>query len=1005
MRFSNLSALGAFGLRVCLGGVSVWSASAASAPPFDPTQFELDPQIEITRWAAEPDVVDPVALCFDESGRAFVAECRDYPYGVGPDGAVNSTVRLLEDLDGDGRPERSTVFADQLSYVTSVTPWRGGVLVAAAPDILFLKDNNGDGKADVRQVVLTGFKRGVSDSLVNSLRYHLDGRIHGANGGNNGVVSSPRWRGEDKERGPIDLRGHDFSFDPDTGTLELTGQTGGGFGRVFDDLGRAFTTYNINHIQYCFLPRRYFERYAGLPGEHLTGSISDHEEMSRIYPISEARTRPNHPEQSGHFSAAGGMGYLGTGRWPVEYQGSVLVCDVVGNLIHRDVLRPTQGGGFVASRATNEMTREFLASRDPDFRPVGVECGPDGALYVLAMQRSVIEHPDYIPEAVRAKLDVRAGADRGRIYRLAPRGIRPLPKVDLGRMKSLDLVPLLAHEDVWWRYTAQRLLHERQGTDVEAALRQLAGDTRSPLGRIHALWTMQALGLLRAGEIIPALRDGNPGVRENALLLAEPLLEKESSLAGPVLALLMDPNPRVRFQAIMTAGLGLGDRAAGPLSNLLRFYSGDSRIRLAILAAMAPGDLTMVLQSYLRDNQAAMAQAGPVLVVFHDVADLIGARSETRPADLETLIKRISLGVGEVARTALLTGIIDGIERVGAKPKLTQGARTALSSLATRAPVTRLPLVWRLSRLCGQPDSPALLAALPAALVGATNTAASLTNRLAHLALAGLDPTPAGRDALLQCLSGTETAEIQAAAFFELQRRSDPTLGAELVARWRALGPGMRGTALQWILSRRAWHGDLVAAWEKGTLTVGELNLDLEQRRRLLQGGAPELQSRVAKFIGDGEYANRAGRVSEWLAKLPPQGDAVAGRKVFEADCAKCHRGGGVGRNVGPDLSSVVHRSVEDLLANILDPNMAVNPGFVAYVAETQGGETHTGLLLSQDAAAVNLVQADEHVVSLPRKNLIKLQSSGRSLMPEGLEQTRSPQELRDLIAFLQAKK
>ncbi|MFM8421310.1 MAG: PVC-type heme-binding CxxCH protein, partial [Verrucomicrobiota bacterium] len=204
----------------------------------------------VALWASEPAVQDPVAIAWDHLGRAFVAECRDYPYGVGPGGRTGSTVRLLEDRDGDGQAERSMVFADGLSYVTSVLPWRDGLLVAAPPDILWLRDANQDGVADQREVVLTGFRRGVSDSLVNGLRFGLDGRVHGANGGNGGRLSSPKRPGV-----VLDLGDDDFAFDPETGVVERTGSSGGGFGLVMDDWGRFFTTYNIDHLQHRFFAR------------------------------------------------------------------------------------------------------------------------------------------------------------------------------------------------------------------------------------------------------------------------------------------------------------------------------------------------------------------------------------------------------------------------------------------------------------------------------------------------------------------------------------------------------------------------------------------------------------------------------------------------------------------------------------------------------------------------------------------------------------------------------
>ena len=193
--------------------------------------------------------------------------------------------------------------------------------------------------------MLDGFQLGVTDSNVNGLRFGLDGRIHGANGGNGGQIFSPR-----KPGATLELGNNDFRFDPDTGECDVTGQTGGGFGLVFDEWGRSFTTYNVNHLQHRFMTRRSAIRFPGFPSEELTGSISDHEEMSVIFPVSVPSTRPNHPEQAGHFSSAGGIGILLSPAFPGDMQGNVFVCDVVGNLVHRDVIEPA-GPVFKASRA------------------------------------------------------------------------------------------------------------------------------------------------------------------------------------------------------------------------------------------------------------------------------------------------------------------------------------------------------------------------------------------------------------------------------------------------------------------------------------------------------------------------------------------------------------------------------------------------------------------------------------------------------------------------------
>ncbi len=969
----------------------------AASPP-NRADFQIDPRLEIKLWAAEPLVVDPVSMCFDADGRAYVAECRDYPLGVGPDGKVGSTVRLLVDTDGDGHADKSTIFARDLSFVTSVTPWRDGVLVMAPPDLLFLQDTNHDGVADVREVVLTGFTRGVSDSLANGLRFGLDGRIHGANGGNGGKLSSPKRPGVETELGESD-----FAVNPDTGEVELTARTGGGFGLVFDDFGHAFTTYNINHIQHYFIPRRYADRFPGFPPVEITGSISDHEEMSLIFPISVAQTRPNHPEQAGHFSAAGGMGRIASPYFPEDLQGSVLVCDVVGNLVHRDVITP-DGPVFVASRATNELDREFIAGRDPAFRPVGLETGPDGALYLLDMQRDVIEHPDYIPDKVKAKLDLRAGADRGRIWRITPKGGLPRATPALTKAPDSALVEHLNNPIRWWRLTAQRLLMERGATGAVPQIRRFARESADPPSRVQALWTLRGLGVLNEGDVANALHDASPGVRENALILAEPFLPAES-LQEPVLALAQDASPRVRFQCALTLGRLDSSAANEALLNIFAEDASYRWTRLAVIASLRPNTTRFLLSRLLQLDRFRFAAVDSPAVALADLAELVGARGTIMPEDVSWLALKMDSQLNRRSRMALLNGLMTGLTRSGAKPKLSSLAERHLSRLTLGVDAEELRTVWLVTRWFGLPESEAQHRALATAMKTSADVAGPLPERIAAIHLLGLGSVTTVTNTLVSLLDSLQPAEIQTAALTTLSGFKDAEIGSQLVAHWRTVSPALRAPLLATVLDRRAFHEPLVAALEAGRISVGELNLDLEQRRRLLRESTPEIQARAAKFFGDEEYSNRKAVVAEWLPKLPATGDAARGRKIFEETCSRCHWAGGFGHKVGPELSGVAHRSVEDIVSNILDPNMAINPGFVAYIAETKDGESQTGLLTAESTESITLLQAMEVKVVIPRSQILKLGSSGQSLMPEGLEAGKTPQDLRDLVAFLQESK
>jgi putative membrane-bound dehydrogenase-like protein len=957
--------------------------------------YHLHSALEMALFVKEPDVVDPVALTWDDEGSLYVVEMRDYPYGFGKERKPGGTVRLLKDSDGDGKVDRVTLFASDLSFPTSVAPWNGGIIVAAPPEIIFLKDTNGDGKADVREVKFKGFVLGVTDSNMNGLRWGLDNRLHGVNGGNGGSITSPRKAGT-----AVSIHNLDFSFDPKSGDFAPTYHTSGGFGLVFDDWGRSFVTYNINHMQQRMIPVRYLNRFPGLPPLQALENISDHGEMSRIYPISEPETRVNHPEQSGHFSSAGGMGFIGFSGYPGDLPGSVLVCDVVGNLVHRDVLS-ARGPGFIASRSPLETNSEFFASRELAFRPVGIELGPDGALYLIDMQRDVIEHPDYIPEPVRQKLNLRAGEDRGRIYRITPEGGLAPRKANLRGAASGELVAHLGDANSWWRRTAQRVLVERQDKSAVPALKALA-DGSSPLGRLHALWALQGMGALDEALIVRALSDAQAGIRENALVLAERHLSNSKQLQERARSLAFDSDARVRFQAALTLGEFSHRDAEFTLTTILARDYPYRWTRIAALSSLRGGE-EKVFSALLNDKLDREGEGK--LALIRELADLIAARARTVGSPELSAVFRLLPAFPPKGQLAALEGLQTGLARSGAKVSPTSPAAVALARLSATNSSALLAAAWKVSRTLGLPANDAQRRALGLAIKRALDSSRPPVARVENVRLLGLGDYAAVGQALFTLLERPEPSEVQLAAVDVLREFDDVDVARKLLDRWRALAPSVRSPVINLLLQRISFHAVLIDALETGRLTLGELNLDLEQRRRLLRESTKELRARAAKLMGDGEYANRKTVVEDWLKRLPAAGDATRGRAAFEKACAQCHALDGVGHQVGPDLAALAHRSVEDLLSNILDPNMAINPNYAAYTVETATGEIESGILQSESPEAIELLQAEARKIVVPRKQIKRLESSGVSLMPEGLEAGLTPAELRDLITFLQLKR
>ena len=552
--------------------------SASDLPRTKPTPatkalstFELRPGIRLELAAAEPLVVDPIAMCFDEDSRLFVIEMRDY--SERRDERLGR-IRILEDTNGDGRMDKSTVFAEDLPWPTALIWYNGGLFVGATPDILYLKDTDNDGKADKHDVIFTGFGSGVArlnvQALLNSFTWGLDNRIHGANGGNRGTIRTVAR----PDAPPLELGNTDFSFDPRT--FEIRRENGGGqYGLTFDSAGRKFICSNSAHIRqvmYDYASVLPDMRYP-LPSPALDipvdGANAPVYRISPEEPWRVIRTKwrvagmvPGPIEgggrASGYFTSATGITiYRGTALGP-DYLGDAFIADVGSNLIHRKKIRPN-GVPFLAERAADEQKSEFIASRDLWFRPVAFANAPDGALYIADMYREVIEHPWSIPENMKKLIDLNSGNDRGRIYRVVSTDFTQPKLPKLSDASTEQLVELLSHPNGWHCDTAARLIYERHvhlplGDDARKTQRttellrqKLRSDSMH--GQLYALYALATIsagwGTLSGDDLGVALRSEFPEVREAAVRTMPKYWRLETAAEFPRLA--DDPSPRVRY--------------------------------------------------------------------------------------------------------------------------------------------------------------------------------------------------------------------------------------------------------------------------------------------------------------------------------------------------------------------------------------------------------------------------------------------------------------------------
>jgi putative membrane-bound dehydrogenase-like protein len=933
------------------------AASQEPSGPLSPKDalksFTVAPGFRIDLVASEPDVRDPVAMAFDEDGRIYVAEMGDYPLGP-PSGRI----RRLEDTDGDGKIDRSTLFVDLVPYPKGVMPWRGGVLVVAAPDLWFFKDTDGDGKADVREVIFTGFHEGNQQHRANGLQFGLDNWIYGTNGDSGGTI-----RRGNQDNPKISISNRDFRFRPDyTGFEGVAGR--GQFSNTFDDWGNRFINDNSNHIRHPVLPLKYLGRTTNLAVPSVEESISDHGGSCKVFPTSKLQERPNDHFAAGHFTSACSVTIYRGAAFGDEFQGNAFTCEPVHNLVHRDLLAP-KGASFVAKKAYEKS--EFLSSTDNWCRPVNLCVGPEGALYVVDMYRAIIEHPQWIPLEMQKRVDLRAGADKGRLYRVTADGAKPGPRPRMSKESATELIAHFENANAWWRTTAQRLLIERQDKSVIEPLRKMALESKSPLARLHALWTLEGLGGLEEAQVLAALGDGDAGIREHALRLAEPHLVSPKVHVKAV-ALRADPSPRVRFQlAFAVGGMVLyPDDPVETLAQILEQDMGDKWTRLAALSSLARNS-----SSLLRRLSGFLGKGSPAGLEFvRQLGEFVGASR-----DEEQLVQWLQ------ALTAGATGPdrwrLTALAALG--PALRRGG-LPLEALLEKAGATEAVKNWK-----------------SALMESAVDPAREVADRVSAIEMLSLMPVPGLGEALEKLLNPKEPPQVQVASVKALGTDG----AAKLLDGWSRYTAPVRREVLAACLAKPSTMEGIVARLEKGEIRVVEL--EPHQKEALLKHPDAGVRARVKKALA-AKADDREELIQEMfgkISKLKP--DALAGEKVYMTSCATCHRLHGQGFEVGPSLSSVAGRDKKALLTDILDPNRAVAPQYQVYLVKIPGArDPVSGIIAAETPGSITLRRANAEETIVLRRDILEIKAYTASLMPEGVEANVSAQNFADLLEFLQ---
>ncbi len=968
---------------------------AGKTPQESMATIEVAPGYRIELVASEPQVIDPVAISTDENGKMYVVEMRDYSE---QDKDFLGRIRTLTDEDGDDKYETSKVFLDKLSWPTAVICYGGGVFIGDPPNILYAKDTDGDGVADVKQVIYTGFSRKNVQGLMNTFLWGLDHRIYGTSSSTGGlikrvalgslddVVSGKAKIASGDNAKEVDYQNRDFAIDPKT--LDMTPLTGAGqHGMTFDRWGNRFVCSNSDHLQAIVFEERYLKRnpyQSVVSARRSIASDGPQAEVYRISPIEAwriARTemrvsgKASGPVEGGgraggYFTGSTGVTVYEGGQWPTDGDTIVLTADVGSNLIHRKRLVP-DGVTYRGDRI--DKNSEFVRAKDIWFRPVQMALGADGSLLICDMCRETIEHPASLPAGLKKQLNL-ATSSRGRIYRVVPTEYQYKEPKWLGKATPAELVDALDSPNQWRRMTALRLIYERQQPETAELLRKKLATCERPEARIAMLYALESLNALAESDVLHALNDSDPQVRRHGLQLAEPMFDKSAAVREKAVVLVADPDPIVQFQLALSLGECRDDAATKALARIVLQNMQSRDITDAVLTSIVDR-AAGVLKQLLADNQWAASSASEPIVASI-VSQIVRQRRE---ADLGILLEQLNPDDGN-GRSASRLAVLKALSRLPVN--LLSGSEPQIVKLRELRGSAAKSLVSEARQVLQQPG-------------------ASMADRLAAVEHLSFGTFAEERELLGKLLASRESDGVHSAVLAALGQFDSPGVADLILAHYGQLSPADQAKATEVLLRRGPWALEFAKYLAKSKMPL--TSLDPSQLSRLQNYPSAKVREVLRTLGGQGMSEDRQKVFQEYKeAGVLAGGDAAQGKIVFERTCSTCHEIGGIGYQVGPNLSAMVSRGAESVLFNVLAPNAEVDPRFLEYVVATSDGQVISGVKAGETPTAITLRAPENKVVTVLRVDIDDIHSSGKSLMPEGLEKMIDKKSMADLISFLQ---
>jgi putative membrane-bound dehydrogenase-like protein len=982
-----------------ISGQHAPASTPALAPAEAQKKFTLPEGFEIRIFAAEPMVVNPVAMTWDARGRLWVLELYEYPKGAVTGTKGRDRIKILEDTDGDGVADKVHVWADGLSLATGLLLGDGGAYVGQAPDLLFLSDTNGDDRADKREVFKTGFGSEDRHELLNGFTWGPEGDLYMTHGVfTYSTVKNPN----DPDDDGVLMNAAVARLNTRTKKFEVFADgTSNPWGVDFDARGNAFVSACVIDHFFHLVPGGLYARQAGQPNfpyaYELLPSIVDHRHKMAAY--------------------CGVQIYQGN-QFPAEWSGRALMGNIHDNSVHADKLTP-KGSSFVASE-----WKDLVRANDGWFRPTMQRVGPDGAVWIS-------DWYDRYPCYQNAVADPE-GVDRelGRIWRVVYTGketgkpvpSRPSVDMDLAKLSTDQLVQQLANDNVWQRRMAQRLLTERgpgafgsRSLHPETSLHKMFEEGPNPDARLAALWTLHGMQLLNDGDLDKAAEDKAPGLRtwaarltgERGLPLGD-AMQRLSTLAK-------DPDPGVRLGVTVAARqfvsgaltidtppkVPIHEVVTGPILSAL-FVGHQDRTKeendpvLDFLYWMAlepiiAFDPVHGIGAYKRDGAVKEQPFSAKLLtkIMHRVCDL---------RDEDTLSRSVIEfgGIPESAASTLiagLQGLLDGQRGKILVPNT--GAIAVVSRLAQSSNPELAKAAQEVGSLWGDAS------AVRASLARITDASASEADRIAAIRTARRLKTDETRAALLGVFSGNASETLKVEAVRGMADVGEDDTAQQLLAKWATLSPTVRAAVAELCTTRGNWKWPFYAAIERGEVKRGDIPPTVI--RSLATSKADNERQKAIQLFG------RVNQSSEEKLKLIAAKrkvvvagpiDLAAGHEVAQRNCFICHKLYGEGGDVGPDLTGVGRSSLDALLHNVINPNEIIGAGYEQVEVETKDDQVFSGRMTENTATHVKLVMAGPSEAVIDKSKVKNLTVTQLSAMPEGLEQMPEA-DFRNLIWFI----